>query len=444
MKRILALGMAAWLVAGMFCGIMAEEPSAGDGKADPAKATAPAEGKDGGGAAAGHGAGDGQGKDGGAAEDRYSNDLANYLATQLGALGDDLLPDSVANWLKEKLDKYSPNLAKAAREALIKEACEKLPGDKSKAAFKKLIEDWDTKKDSKEVQADIDNLLKDVIRDEVEQALADSGLGKKEADLVRQVMEDVLTEDIQNISGKIEGDVKDYVCDKIKEELGEDSAKEVGELWDMIRDEKTWEDGNGWDHVEEKIGDAAEAVAWDTLGKLIDRQLERWSKQSEVAKELIAALGINGKGIAGGIKNIWGVISGNGTLEEKFNTIVKNSSAALTEMARNAVQYGLQKLKGWLSKIAKQWCDKALKWVSAKLKEWLGFKIPESALNAFEKLADKAIAKAGQKIVDLGTSISEVFLGSDTNNPPKKKNLATPAGGGSGGGAALIEGSVTK
>ena len=424
MKRILALGMAAWLAAGMFGGIAAEDAAAGAAQAGAADAAAPA-----------------SGKDGGAAEDRYSTDLANYLAKQVGTLGSEILPDSVAKWLQEKLDKYSPNLAKAAREALIKEACEKLPGDKSKAAFKKLIEDWDTKKDAKDVQADIDNLLKDVIRDEVEQALAESGLGKKEAELVRQVVEDVLTEDIQNIPGKVEGDVKDYVCDKIKTELGEDSANEVRELWDMVRDEKTWEDGNGWDHVGEQIKDTAEAVAWDTLTKLIDRQLARWSKQSEVAKELFKALGIDGKGITTGLKNVWGVISGNGTLEQKFNEIVKMTSAALTEMARNAVKYGLEKLKGWISKIAKEWCKKAMDWVSAKLKEWLGFKIPESAIKAFEKLLDKGIAKAGQKIVDLGTSISEKVLGKDDPNKPRK-NLATPSGG--GGAPALIDGSVTK
>ena len=434
MKRVLALGMAVLMAAGMFCGIGAEEPAADAGKAGGTSAAAPAAGKDGGNAS-------GQGKENGGAEDRYSTDLTNYLAKQLGALGDDILPDSVAKWLKEKLDKYSPNLAKAAREALIKEACEKLPGDKSKAAFKKLIEDWDTKKDTKDVQADIDNLLKDVIRDKVEQALADSGLGKKEADLVRQVMEDVLTEDIQNIPGKVEGDVKGYLYDKIKEGLGEGSAEEFGELWDLVMDDKTWETDEGWEKLEEQIGETAEAVAWDSLAKLIDHQLEAWAKQSDVAKELIKALGLDGKSAAEAAKNIWGVITSNDTLEKKFNDFVDVCSTALNQMARNAVQYGLEKLKGWISKNAKVWCDKALKWVSKKLKEWFGYELPKTAIKKFQDLAEKAIAKAGQKIVDLGTSVSEAVLGPDPNKA-KKNDHAGSAVDESGGEPSLIKGSV--
>ncbi|MBQ7252690.1 MAG: hypothetical protein IJS32_08840 [Kiritimatiellae bacterium] len=424
MKRMLSWILAAWFAAAPAFPVHAQNAAA----APPAASAAQGNGQNG----------------AGQAPSRYSTDLAKALADGIASIGDDLFPASVAKWLKEKLEKYSEKWTDQAREALIKEACEKLPGDKSKEAFKKLLEDWDTKKDSQTLQADLEGLLKDVVRDEFEAALAKSGLGKEEAETARKVLEDVLTKDLKDIPGAVEGDLKDYVRQKIGKELGKDSADAVIHLYETVTDPDTWNTEDGWDaleKVEEAAGEAIEAITFDALAKIVDGQLAKWGKEHPEVKKWLDALGINGGSVAGTAKNVWGVLTGEGTWSEKFSKLAEDMSSGLNALARNAAKYGLEQLRGWISGIARKWCGKALDWIAGKLREWFGCEIPQEGLKLFQKAIDSLSNKAGKVVVDLGTRATETILGPDPSSPAKQGvPAATEAG--QGRGKTLIEGPV--
>lgn len=422
MKRIPSLLLAAW-----FAVAPAFPARAEDGAATPPAAT---------------GSQPGKGPNGnGQKPSRYSTDLAKSLADGIASIGDSLFPDSVAKWLKEKLETHSEKLTDQARAALIKEACEKLPGDKSKEAFKKLLDDWDTKKDSKTLQADVEGLLKDVVRDEFEAALAKSGLGKDEAETARKILEDVLEKDLKDIPGAVEGDLKEYVHEKIAKELGKDSADAVVKLYETLTDPKTWEDENGWDTLGKQFGDTVEAITFDALAKIVDGQLAKWGREYPEVKKWMDALGINGGSVAGAAKNVWGVLTGEGTWTEKFSKLADDMSSALNNLARDAAKFGLEQLRGLVSGIARKWCGKALDWIAGKLREWFGFEIPQQGLKLFQQAIDELGRKAGKVVVDLGTRATEMILGPASSAVPKQ-GLPSAAGAGQGSGKTLIEGAV--
>lgn len=424
MKRIPSLLLAAW-----FAVAPAFPARAEDGAATPPAAT---------------GSQPGKGPNGnGQKPSRYSTDLAKSLADGIASIGDSLFPDSVAKWLKEKLETHSEKLTDQARAALIKEACEKLPGDKSKEAFKKLLEDWDTKKDSKTLQADVEGLLKDVVRDEFEAALAKSGLGKDEAETARKILEDVLEKDLKDIPGAVEGDLKEYVHEKIAKELGKDSADAVVKLYETLTDPKTWEDENGWDTLGKQFGDTVEAITFDALTKIVDSQIAKWGKDHPEVGKWLAALGIDGAYVSGTVKNIWGILTGDGTWDKKFEQLGDFASTTLNNLARNAAKYGLEQLRGFVSDIAEKWCKKALDWIAGKLREWFGFEIPRQGLKLFQQAIDSLGKKTGKVVVDLGNRGIETILGPDPSAPPKQGvPAATEAGRGTG--TTLIKGPVKK
>lgn len=413
MKKFLSIVLSAWFAVGPALPVSAQNAAT----PPPAASTAQGNGPNG----------------AGQTPSRHSTDLAKSLADGIASLGDDLFPDSVAKWLKEKLETYSEKLTDKAREALIEEACEKLPGDKSKAAFQKLLEDWDTKKDSQTLQADLEGLLKDVVRDEFEAALAKSGLGKDEAETARKVLEDVLEKDLKDIPGAVEGDLKEYVHKKIATELGKDSADAVVKLYETVTDPKTWADEDGWDNLGKQVGETVEVITFDAMTKIVDKQIAKWGKDHPEVRKWLDALGINGAFLSGTAKNVWGVLTGDGTWDKKFEQLGQIASNTLNTLARRAVAYGLAQLRGWISGIARKWCNKALDWIAGKLKEWFGFEIPRKGLDLFKKAIDKLSEKTGKVFVDLGNRGTEIILGPDPSAPPKQGiPAATEAGNGSG------------
>lgn len=168
-----------------------------------------------------------------------------------------------------------------------------------------------------------------------------------------------------------------------------------------------------WGTIKAKI----QTIALPKLEQFAVKQLDKWiAKNPTVKKWLTEIFGVDGRSIVNGLKNIWGVLTSNGTLAEKFSKLVEMAQNALCDMAKHALQWGLGKLQSWLSNIANKLISKVLNWLANKLQHFLGkfgITIPQNLINKVQAWLQAQVGRGVQKVVDVldqaGTSIIDQF-----------------------------------
>lgn len=168
-----------------------------------------------------------------------------------------------------------------------------------------------------------------------------------------------------------------------------------------------------WGTIKAKI----QTVALPKLEEFAAKQIDKWiAKNPTVQKWLTEIFGIDGQSIVNGMKNIWGVLTSNGTLAEKFTQLVEMAQNALCDMAKHALQWGLGKLQSWLSNIANKLISKFVNWLAGKIQNFLakfGITIPQNLINKVQAWLQNQVGKGVQKVVNVldqaGTAIIDQF-----------------------------------
>ncbi|MBR6023031.1 MAG: hypothetical protein IK066_11525 [Kiritimatiellae bacterium] len=176
-----------------------------------------------------------------------------------------------------------------------------------------------------------------------------------------------------------------------------------------------------WGTIKAKI----QTVGLQKLEQFAVKQLNSWiNKYPGVKKWLVDIFGIDGQSIVNGVKNIWGVLRGNGTLSEKFEKLVSMAQNALCDMAKNALKYGLGKLKSWISSIANKWISKVVGWISNKIQQWFHIKIPAKFLGKVQSWLNGQVGKGITKVVDVlqdkGEAVIDKFRPKAAGTPEKQ------------------------
>ncbi len=168
-----------------------------------------------------------------------------------------------------------------------------------------------------------------------------------------------------------------------------------------------------WGTIKAKI----QTVLLPKLEEFAVKQIDKWiAKNPTVQKWLTEIFGIDGQSIVNGLKNIWGVLTSNGTLAEKFTKLVEMAQNALCDMAKHALQWGLGKLQAWLSNIANKLITKVVNWLANKIQNFLskfGITIPQSLINKVQAWLQKQAASGVNKVVTVldkaGNAIIDQF-----------------------------------
>lgn len=189
-----------------------------------------------------------------------------------------------------------------------------------------------------------------------------------------------------------------------------------------------------WSTLLDKALDKAKTTTLKKLESWTTKQLDAWINKHPTVQKWFSILGINANGIVNGVKNIWGVLTGNGTLSEKFAQLASMAQNALCDMASNALKYGLDKLGQWLSGIAQKWIDKAVNWLKGKLDKFFGgkIKIPDKLLAKFQSQLNKLVGRGIGKAVDWAKSKGEEIINGmrpDGSNPQGGGGGVTEVGG---------------
>lgn len=266
----------------------------------------------------------------------------------------------------------------------------------------------------------------------IEQALAlmiDAGLGEGETVLeMEQVLHDL-------IEGNYEGEGEPSVEEILK------MAEEGGLFGDWTGGEEGT-DGGCFDGPEgpsiggcfggdaQGGGDVWGTIKTTTVQKLeswATKQLDSWIAKNPELQKWFGILGIDGKWIVGGVKEIWGILTGNGSLSDKIGNLAEWAQNKLCDMAVSALNYGLDKLQQWLSGIAQKWIGKAVNWLKNLLGEH-GIKIPDKLLGKFQAALEKLVGKGIGKVVDIGRDAGERII-----------NRMRPSQGGGSNGTQILQ-----
>ena len=302
---------------------------------------------------------------------------------------------------KDKLDEYREKLG------------DLLPGDSAKDALDALFE---------QLGGDLGGLA---------DAVAD--LGKKAAvDYLTGVLVDLGVADglpLEDIEKAVEAlvdnayDAGKSIVDALQQAVEEGLFGEGGlaDILDKLGIDLSQISVDGLiDALEEAVSDAWETITTVGLQKLEEfaaDQLDKWISSNPAIQEVFKSLGIDGESIIKGLKEIGGILSDNGSLEETFGKLVSWAQNKLCNMAQSALKYGLDKLASWLSDIAHKWVSKAVDWLMGKFAELFGVTVPTDAIQAFQakldQLAGQGIKKAMDYAQGAGTSIINEFRPKD-------------------------------
>lgn len=370
-----------------------------------------------------------------AREHPFLNALFEILAEIINAVFNNDFPPIE---FMEDTDSYSPH----DPSHTTYEQTEEQPHDKGdnpnevNQHEEKREEEYDPNTDSEEVKHGEDAGPQDTTRQEespIEQALAlmiDAGLGEGETVLeMEQVLHDL-------IEGNYEGEGEPSVEEILK------MAEEGGLFGDWTGGEEGT-DGGCFDGPEGPSiggcfggdsqgggGDVWGTIKTTTVQKLeswATKQLDSWIAKNPELQKWFGILGIDGKWMVGGVKEIWGILTGNGSLSEKIGNLAEWAQNKLCDMAVSALNYGLDKLQQWLSGIAQKWIGKAVNWLKNLLGEH-GIKIPDKLLGKFQAALEKLVGKGIGKVVDIGRDAGERII-----------NRMRPSQGGGSNGTQILQ-----
>ncbi len=320
---------------------------------------------------------------------------------------DAVLPTSTATQVADKLEELAKKGLLSAAGAVDKavqaeinkikaEIVSHMPGDASKQQMAKLIDDALASKDLATLKSSLGTNVKDLgttlAGDYAAKVVDGMNLPAEEKAALKKTISDAVQAYVKGsgISGAastVKGNIENYVYEKVKTAIGQEAA----DAWKKAY--TTWQGGgNPWNDIKAAAKTTIETWGFKQLEKVIDKQLNNLLKNHPVLKEVFSALGIDTKSIMGTIKNIWGVLTGGGTLKEKFESLAKMAVQGLANMLKSLIKWGIGKLQAWLNGIITK--------IGGIIKTWLQkllggkFHLPQKIVDLVLKGVDAAVNAA--------------------------------------------------
>lgn len=302
------------------------------------------------------------------------------------------------------------------------------PGADSAAQLKQLVADAVA---GTATTADFKNTATAVVSDAAKALLDKSGLPPEIADLAKTAIDGLAENGLTGLTGNVGDYIEDYVASK----LGDDAGKAVGEIFDAV----VTPGKDAWGEVLKQAPTIGKAIGQKVLSeveKVAADQINKWIAKCPTLKKIFDALGINGKGIVNGIKNVLGVLwNSKGDFSKAISTLSGMAVAGLRKMAINLVNSLLQ----WgLSVLFNNLIPKAVDWAAKVLKNWsdsVDNKLLKKGLDYLRKQVEKA-KNTSSISIETGNVASNIVIWIESQI--KKKRSGTGGGGpvlqgGSGG-----------
>lgn len=315
---------------------------------------------------------------------------------------------AVADKLRELAEQGLISAAGAADKAiqaqidkLKAEILSHMPGEASKQQMSQLIDNVlngiaNGTLTTTSIGNDIKNLGVSLAGDYASKLVDGMNLPAAEKAALKKTVSDAVQEfvkgsGVSGVATSIKGNIETYVYDKVKQTMGQETA----DAWKKAY--TTWQGGgNPWNDIKAAAETTIETWGFKQLEKVIDKQLTKLLNNHPVLKEVFSALGIDTKSIMGTIKNIWGVLTGPGTLKAKFQKLAEMAVDGLCNMLKSLLDWGVQKIQGWLNGVFSKIGSVIKKWIQ----DLLGNKLhlPNKIIDLVLKGVDAAV-KAGVKAV---------------------------------------------
>jgi len=244
-----------------------------------------------------------------------------------------------------------------------------------------------------------DNLIKlasGLAGDAAENALLKAGFSKEDAAKSKKLVKEVVSASLKgdkDLGDVIRDNIASYVLDKIEGLVGAEGRA----LW-----QNAWNEylngGDVWASVSAAAMGTLEIIAFKELEKIVDAQLESLLAKNPFLKDIFDILGINTGSIMQGIKNIWGVLTGPGSLQDKLQQLVSMAADALKAMVQKLIDWGVQEISKMINKLISE--------IGQKIRDFVG-----NLLGNFKTLLGGLYEKFCQACLKLEQEASKKIAG---------------------------------
>ena len=280
-------------------------------------------------------------------KDTISKNLDPELANRINALLDGFAKDGIQGVTDEALsqiygliDKYAPGADSA---------------QKLKDIIRGVIDGMVTAPDFGKVSTSI-------VTDGVKKLINDSNLPQGVKDVANAAI-DGLSEN--GITGMTEN-VGDFIQDYVTDQLGEEAGDAVREIYDAI----VTPGEDAWETVVKNAPTIGQAIGQKVLkwveGK-IATQIDKLIAKYPALKNILDKLGINGKGIVQGVKNVLGVLWNAPSLKDALTQLSKMAVNFLKDIAKKLIDMAVEYAINW---ITSQLVPKVVNWATQTLQKW--------------------------------------------------------------------------
>jgi archaellum component FlaC len=114
------------------------------------------------------------------------------------------------------------------------------------------------------------------------------------------------------------------------------------------QDTPTFPEGGEWTDFGDIVTTTVEVILFPELEVWIRDQIGDLTQKYPVIGEIFNALGIDSGSIMDTIRNVWGVLTGPGTLGEKLQQLARDAMEGLAKMLGNLIEWGIGKLIDWI------------------------------------------------------------------------------------------------
>lgn len=183
--------------------------------------------------------------------------------------------------------------------------------------------------------------------------------------------------------------VGDYVADYVEDVLGPGTGDAFRNIWNEI----VTPGGDPWNAIVEQapvIGGAIVEKVSAKVEKIVSGQIDKLIAKYPGLKSVLDRLGIDGKGIVAGVKNVLGVLFNAPDLGKAFTQLGKMAITFLKDIAAKLIDWAVEWALSWINN---KLIPKAIDWASETLGKW--------ADGTHNALAKKCLLCLQQKVQEL-------------------------------------------
>lgn len=364
-------------------------------------------------------------------QDIYDGNAGTVLDTigQVGtSLGIDLLKDALAKNLDPEtaakinalLDAYAQGglqgMTEAARAELFAMIDKVAPGAESAAAIKNLL---DGIVNGTVTATDFKNTVSSIAGDAANKLIDQSNLSPEAKHAAKEAIEVLKKNGFTGITVAAQAFIQDYVTAKLGKEAGQAAADIFHAIVTPGEDV--------WASIGTNLPIIGKAVGAKILAKVeaaAIAQIDKFIANHPTLAKIAEILGIDGKGIVNGIKNVWGILKGATSLKDALSKIGTLVVDGLKNLALNALKWGVQKLVGILNNLI----NKAVEWLQNKLNGAIGKLnngLIKAGLSWLANQATKCAKCAAQKVVTKASAAALKWIESQRPAKPQTGTTVT-------------------